>query len=119
MGQNLDLPQVLPQMMEMNNLYAINMVSYDDISGEEVEGYDVVYVSVQVIPGQKIKAKTIRFASTQRELRFSQLAGSRFYGPITLGKERETLELEVEAEKRSDALGSLLARQANATKNNG
>jgi len=106
------LQQVIPSMMEVNNYYIIEISSFNDTSGDEEVGYDVIYLMVDSVPGQKKPVKCMRFCSVPKCLTFSQVPGSKFYGPLIM--QPSDYRLIKEDEGMSDIIRNAAMRNKNA-----
>ncbi len=89
------MKQVTPSMMEIDNYYVIEMVGFDDVSGEETAVFDIVFFTMDTPPGQAKTMKTIKFCQAPKWVTFSQVPGAKFYGPLKIHDDRaETGKIE-------------------------
>lgn len=79
------LPYVAIKDLVVGQYYVMDMVMYDDNSGDEVLKTDIVFVLEEKVPGQGSKpSKQVRFCGNNATKRFSQLPGAQFYGPFKI-----------------------------------
>lgn len=81
-GEELGVRQILPQMMEVDNIYIVMMEGYDD-EGNIVMLTEFVWFYIDNIP-QRGKIKCFRHLTSPKCLTFSQMPGAKFYGPVQI-----------------------------------
>lgn len=83
-AESASLQEILPQMMELDKYYVVKILGLDD-DGNPVISAEIVWYCIDKVPGQVKPVKVFRFCTAPKTLRFSQLPGAQFYGPIEVG----------------------------------
>jgi hypothetical protein len=80
---SLEHAQLLGTQLEVNNFYVIKYPSVNDETGAEEFGTDVGWFHTDIVEGKKVKV--IRFCKLEKCLKFSQMVGMKFFGPVMVG----------------------------------
>ena len=79
----MEHPQLVGTQLEVNNFYVVKYPSVNDETGSEEFGTDFGWFHIDTVEGKSVKV--MRFCSNVRCLKFSQMVGMKFFGPVMVG----------------------------------